>query len=73
MSEFPVFVKRGDSRAEVDRLIREMELTPEEAGLQKYIYVVQGNQTVVMVTSRDAPVAEALRRVQGWLEPVEGS
>lgn len=73
MPEFPVFVKRGDFRAEVDTLVREMGVTPEEAGLEKYIYVTQGNQTVVMVASRDARLAESLRRRPGWLEPVEGS
>ena len=72
MSEFPVLIKRGDHRAEVDALISEMELTPVEAGLQKYIYATQANQTVVMVTGRDVPIAAALRRRPGWLEPMEG-
>lgn len=72
MSEFPVFIKRGDHRAEIDTLVTELELTPEEAGLQKYIYVSQANQTVAMVTGRDVPLAEALRSRPGWLEPMEG-
>jgi hypothetical protein len=72
MPELPVFIKRGDSRAEVDALFQELALTPEEAGFQKYIYATQANQTVVMATSRDAPVARALRKRPGWLEPLEG-
>lgn len=71
MSELPVFIKRGDFRAEVDALFRELALSPEEAGFQKYIYATQANQTVVMTTSRDAPVAQALRRRPGWLEPLD--
>ena len=72
MSQYPVFIKRGDHRAEIDALMGEMELTLEEAGLQKYIYVSQANQTVVMMTGRDVPLATALRSRPGWLEPMEG-
>jgi hypothetical protein len=67
----PVFTKRGDSRAEVDAVLDELALTPEEAGLQKYIYATQANQTVVMISSRDAPLARSLRNRAGWVEPVE--
>lgn len=73
MPGFPVFVKRGDFRSEVDDLIRDSELTPDEAGLQKYFYVTQGNQTVVMVTTRESPLALILRSRPGWLEPIEES
>jgi hypothetical protein len=72
MPGLPVFIKRGDSRGEVDALIRELALTPEAAGLQKYIYATQANQTVVMVADREAPLARSLRNRLGWLEPMEG-
>jgi hypothetical protein len=72
MPGLPVFIKRGDSRGEVDALIRELALAPEAAGLQKYIYATQANQTVVMVSDRDAPLARSLRQRAGWLEPLEG-
>lgn len=40
------------------------------AGLQRVIYVTRANQTVVMVTGRDTPLARALRSA-GWQEPQE--
>jgi hypothetical protein len=72
MPGLPVFIKRGDSRGEIDALIRELSLTPEAAGLQKYIHATQADQTVVMVSGRDAPLARSLRERPGWLEPQEG-
>jgi hypothetical protein len=72
MPVLPVFIKRGDSRGEVDALVRELSLTPEAAGLQKYIYASQANQTVVMVSGREVPLARSLRGRPGWLEPREG-
>jgi hypothetical protein len=68
---FPVFIRRGDARAEVDRLVRELGPTAEKAGFQKYIYASQADQTVVMTSGRDAPLANALRTRPGWDEPKE--
>jgi hypothetical protein len=67
----PVFIKRGDARPEVDEVLAGLHLTPEAAGLNKYLFVTQANQTVVMVERRDAPLAGALRTRPGWLEPME--
>lgn len=67
--EFHVFIKRGDARPEVDRLLGEMESTPEAAGLHKYVFAEQARQTVVMLTGADAPLAGALRGRSGWEEP----
>jgi len=69
----PVFVRRGDARSEIDRLVAELGTAPEAAGLHKYIYAAKADQTVVMVASRSAPLAGALRGRAGWIEPVEGS
>lgn len=72
--EYPVFIKRGDARAEVDALVKEFESgrgSPEEAGLHRLLHVTKAGQTVVMVTRRDAPLAEALRGRSGWEEPRE--
>ena len=70
---FPVFVKRGDVRAEVDRLLSDLGTTPQQAGFHKYFHVAKANQTVVMVLGRDTPLAVALRGRSGWVEPIEGS
>ncbi len=73
---YPVFIKRGDARAEVDRILEELKRThgsAESAGFQKYLHVTKANQTVVMVTGRDTPLAAALRGRAGWLEPTEQS
>ena len=69
----PVFIRRGDARAEVDRLIADLRMPPEQAGLHKYIYASKADQTVVMLAGRSVPLADALRGRAGWLEPVEGS
>lgn len=70
---YPVFIKRGDARAEVDGLLARLGETPDRAGFRKYMYVAKADQTVVMVLQRDAPLAAALRAERGWIEPVEGS
>jgi hypothetical protein len=73
---YPVFIKRGDARAEVDRVLEELKRTHGSAGaagFQKYLHVSKANQTVVMVTGRDTPLAAALRGRAGWLEPTEPS
>jgi hypothetical protein len=68
--EYPVFIKRGDARNEVDDMARRLGSTPAVAGLHKTIYAAQANQTVVLVTHREAPLAVALR-AGGWQEPRE--
>ncbi|HEV2130857.1 MAG TPA: hypothetical protein VGR27_07135 [Longimicrobiaceae bacterium] len=74
--EYPVFIKRGDTRAEVDRILEELKRahgSAGAAGFHKYLHVSKANQTVVMVTGRDTPLAVALRGRAGWLEPTEPS
>jgi hypothetical protein len=69
---FHVFIKRGDARAEVDAALRTLEqggVTREASGFHKYIHVTQAEQTVLMLTARDAPLAAALRGRPGWTEP----
>ena len=68
---FPVFIAHGDVRAEIDRLVKTLAPTTAGAGLHKYFYVAKANQTVVMATARDAPLAAALRGRPEWSEPVE--
>ena len=68
---YPVFIARGDARAEVDRLVASIAPTPAAAGFHKYFYVAKADQTVVMATGRDAPLAAALRARREWTEPVE--
>jgi hypothetical protein len=68
--EYPVFVKRGDALAEIDAAVKALGGSPARAGLHKVIYAAQADQTVAMVTSRDAPLAAALRS-GGWAEPRE--
>ena len=68
--EYPVFVKRGDVRAEVEAAARGLGGTALQAGLHKTIYAARADQTVVLVTSREAPLAAALR-ARGWAEPKE--
>ena len=67
--EYPVFVKQGDAQPEVDA---ELALLggAVTAGLHKMIYVERAAQTVVMVTHREAPLANALR-ARNWTEPRE--
>lgn len=62
----PVFVRPGDGRGEVDRLVRE---AGEGSGFEKYFYVARADQTVVMVAGRDVPLAVLLRARPGWTEP----
>ena len=68
---FPVFVARGDARAAVDRLLKTLAPTPMAAGFHKYFYVAKADQTVVLATGRDTPLAGALRDRPEWTEPVE--
>jgi hypothetical protein len=69
---FPVFVRRGDGRPEVEGLVAALG-GAAAAGLQKYFFVARADQTVVLVSSRDAALAGALRSRRGWAEPVDGS
>ncbi len=73
---YPVFIKRGDARAEVDRLLEELKRahgSAEAAGFHKYLHVTKADQTVVFVTGRETPLAAALRGRAGWQEPREQS
>lgn len=72
MPEFHVFIKRGDARPELDRLVRESGGTAEAAGLHKYIFAAAASHTVAMLTTADAPLAARLRGRDGWMEPGEG-
>ena len=68
--EYPVFVKRGDARGEVESAARGLGMTASAAGLHKVIFAARADQTVVMVTTREAPLAGALRTL-GWSEPMD--
>jgi len=71
-AEYPVFIKRGDARAEVDQLLAELRTKYGEAtGFHKFLYVTRAEQTVVMITDRSSPLAAALRGRRGWSEPGE--
>jgi hypothetical protein len=69
---FHVLTRKGDSRAEVDRLLAELKRAhgiDVDAGFHKYMHVTQTNMTVVMVRSADSLLAAALRGRPGWMEP----
>lgn len=68
-SSYPVFIRQGDALDEADRLVAELG-GETAAGLHRRMFVERARQTVVMVTSRDAPLAAALR-ASGWAEPRE--
>lgn len=73
---FPVFLRRGDARAEVDALLRELRErhgADADLGFHKYLFVTRADQTVVMVTSLAAPLAQALARRGGWQRPDTGA
>lgn len=67
----PVFTRGGDAIEEVERIVASSG-GAAAAGLQRSIYVTRANQTVVMVTGRETPLARALRAA-GWDEPQEGT
>lgn len=69
--DYPVFIRDGDLREEVEHLARRLGGDASAAGLHKVIHAARANQTVVMVTDRETPLAMELRR-QGWQEPREG-
>jgi len=69
---FHVFIKDGDALAEADDALRALAargVSREASGFAKYMHVVQAKQTVVMVESRDSPIAAELRGRSGWREP----
>lgn len=67
-SEYPVFIKRGDARGEIDEIAGRLGTDASTAGLHKTIYAARANQTVVLVTDRRSPLAAELR-ARGWEEP----
>lgn len=67
-----VMVRRGDASAEVEavlKALRDAGGTPEAAGFVRYFYVTRADQTVVMVASKESPIAAELRGKKGWSEP----
>lgn len=74
LPEYPVFTKRGDVLTEVEQLAATLNPgagDPASIGLHKVFYVTRVDTTVVMVTARETPLAEALRKQAGWKEPKE--
>jgi hypothetical protein len=74
MADAPLHVltRDGDALAEVEDAVRALagRGVPREAcGLAKTMHVTRAQQTVVMVESRDAPIAAELRARPGWREP----
>lgn len=67
--EYPVYIRQGDAVDEVAELVRSLG-GESAAGLHRQMFVERAGQTVVMTTSRDAPLAEALR-ARAWAEPRE--
>jgi hypothetical protein len=70
--EHHVFTRRGDARAEVDRLLTELKRAhgaEVDAGFHKYMHVTKADMTVVMTHAADSLLARALRGRPGWMEP----
>lgn len=70
MPQHPVFVREGDGLAEIEALVRELG-GAEAAGLHRHMYVTRADQTVVMTTTAQVPLAAALRTRASWLEPTD--
>lgn len=70
MPAHPVFIRPGDALAEIDALVRELG-GADAAGLHRQMYVTRADQTVVMTTTPEAPLAAALRTRSAWLEPTD--
>lgn len=68
--DYHVLTRRGDALPDIEREVARLG-SREEAGLYRYFYVSRANQTVVMATHADAPIARALRALPDWDEPVE--
>jgi hypothetical protein len=67
-----VLTRDGDGTADVEAALSRLAargVTREVAGLHKQMYVTRADQTVVMVSSPGAPLAEELRGRPGWREP----
>jgi hypothetical protein len=67
-----VFTKGGDACAEVDDALRALAargVARDASGYVKCMHVTRAEQTVVMITTRDAPLAAELRGRPGWREP----
>ena len=65
--EYHVLTRDGDATMDVEAALRGM---PDgKGGLHRYFYVSRANQTVVMTMSASSPIADALRRRDGWREP----
>ncbi len=74
MSQSPshIFIKKGDALREVDAALArcaERGVDRAAAGFVKYLFATQADQTIVFLTSRDAPLAGELRALRGWSEP----
>jgi hypothetical protein len=69
---YHVLIRKGDALAEVDAALEALQgrgVSREASGFHKCMHVIQAAQTVVMVESRDAPLAAELRGRAGWAEP----
>ncbi len=67
---YHVLTRRGDALSDIEREVARLG-SREAAGLHRYFYVSRANQTVVMATHADAPIARALRAHPAWDEPSE--
>ena len=65
-----VMTRRGNALPDIERELARLG-SPETAGLHRHFFVSRANQTVVMATRADAPIAVALRALPGWDEPSE--
>ncbi len=74
-ADYPVFTKAGDARKEVDEILQSLKeassADQHALGFHKHLYVARAGMTVVFVTGRTTPLAEALRERKGWTEPRE--
>lgn len=68
--DYHVLTRRGDALSAIEREVSRIG-SREAAGLHRYFFVSRANQTVVMATHADAPIARALRALPDWDEPVE--
>jgi hypothetical protein len=68
VSDYHILIRQGDASAEIEQLLREAGPN-EPTGLRRYYYVSRANQTIVMTTDANAPIARRLREREGWREP----
>jgi hypothetical protein len=67
-----VLTRPGDGLAEVDAALAALAargVDREASGFRKAFFVTRADQTVVMVSGRDTPLAGELRGRSGWREP----